>query len=404
MSTPIRQHLIDPEICIRCNTCEETCPIDAVTHNEDNYVVDAAICNACLDCISPCPTGAIDNWRIVMAPYAVEAQFEWDELPEQEEGLSLEGASRAGEASEDEVLALLEKAHAGTGGKVRAPASASQPYVNLYTRERPALAKVAGNFRLTDAGSDSDIHHIVLDFGPQSFPVLEGQSIGIVPPGEDERGRPHHVRLYSVASPRDGERPNHNNLSLTVKREVYERDGARREGVASSYLCDLNKGEEVQVTGPFGNTFLMPNDPEAHIIMVCTGTGSAPFRAMTERRRRRGERAGKLLLFFGARTPGELPYFGPLTKLPDSLIQKELCFSRLADQPKEYVQDRMRRLGSPVAELLRDERTHLYICGLKGMETGVAEALQSLCREAGLDWSGLAAGMREQGRYHVETY
>ena len=28
----LKQHLIDPEICIRCNTCEETCPIDAVTH------------------------------------------------------------------------------------------------------------------------------------------------------------------------------------------------------------------------------------------------------------------------------------------------------------------------------------------------------------------------------------
>ena len=62
-STAIKQHLIDPEICIRCNTCEETCPIDAVTHNDDNYVVDAAKCNYCMDCISPCPTGAIDNWR-----------------------------------------------------------------------------------------------------------------------------------------------------------------------------------------------------------------------------------------------------------------------------------------------------------------------------------------------------
>ncbi|MCV6902575.1 MAG: 4Fe-4S binding protein, partial [Achromobacter xylosoxidans] len=28
----LKQHLIDPEICIRCNTCEETCPIDAITH------------------------------------------------------------------------------------------------------------------------------------------------------------------------------------------------------------------------------------------------------------------------------------------------------------------------------------------------------------------------------------
>ncbi|TND03719.1 MAG: Benzoyl-CoA oxygenase component A [Rhodocyclaceae bacterium] len=31
--TIMRQHLIDPEICIRCNTCEETCPVDAISHD-----------------------------------------------------------------------------------------------------------------------------------------------------------------------------------------------------------------------------------------------------------------------------------------------------------------------------------------------------------------------------------
>jgi ferredoxin len=70
----LRQHLIDPEICIRCNTCEETCPIDAITHDARNYVVDAAICNSCNACISPCPTGAIDNWRQVVRANAVFAR------------------------------------------------------------------------------------------------------------------------------------------------------------------------------------------------------------------------------------------------------------------------------------------------------------------------------------------
>ncbi len=59
----IRQHLIDPEICIRCNTCEATCPVGAITHDDRNYVVRADVCNGCMACISPCPTGSIDNWR-----------------------------------------------------------------------------------------------------------------------------------------------------------------------------------------------------------------------------------------------------------------------------------------------------------------------------------------------------
>ena len=54
-----KQHLIDPEICIRCNTCEATCPVGAVTHDDINYVVDAEKCNYCMDCIAPCPTGSI---------------------------------------------------------------------------------------------------------------------------------------------------------------------------------------------------------------------------------------------------------------------------------------------------------------------------------------------------------
>ena len=41
--TLVKQHLIDPEVCIRCNTCEETCPVDAITHDDRNYVVDAEV-------------------------------------------------------------------------------------------------------------------------------------------------------------------------------------------------------------------------------------------------------------------------------------------------------------------------------------------------------------------------
>jgi len=61
----IRQHLIDPEICIRCNTCEATCPVGAITHDDRNYVVDAGKCNLCMACVPPCPTGSIDNWRLM---------------------------------------------------------------------------------------------------------------------------------------------------------------------------------------------------------------------------------------------------------------------------------------------------------------------------------------------------
>jgi benzoyl-CoA 2,3-dioxygenase component A len=210
-------------------------------------------------------------------------------------------------------------------------------------------------------------------------------------------GRPHDIRLYSVASARDGEKRNANNLSITVKRA--------ERGIASNYLCDLRVGDKVAVTGPFGATFLMPNDPNADMLMICTGTVSAPFRAFTERRRRAAPGApGRMMMFFGARTPDELPYFGPLQKLPDSLLEKHLVFSRLPGQPKQYVQDRMRAHSAPVSKLLKRECGHIFICGLRGMEAGVEDALADICRENGLDWSALKPQLRASGRYHVETY
>ena len=398
MSVPIKQHLIDPEICIRCHSCEEACPVDAITHDDNNVVVDAAVCNFCMDCIAPCPTGSIDNWRVVATPYSLEEQFSWDELPEQAD---LEDSGGDGgdtiEALEDEVERLLAEAHQGAGGKARAPASASKPTVNLFNRGHPAVATVQGNYRLTAEDADSDVRHIILDLGQTVFPVLEGQSVGVLAPGTDANGQPHLPRLYSISSPRDGERPHTNNIALTVKREPM--------GVCSSYLCDLEKGDEVQLTGPFGSTFLMPNDPAARLVMICTGTGSAPFRAFTmHRQRTAAEGGGQLVLFFGARTPESLPYFGPLKKVPDALLAKHLVFSRLPGEPKEYVQDRMVAQAQVLAPLLDDSHTHVYVCGLKAMETGVDDAFARIAADAGLDWAALKAEMRDGGRYHVETY
>jgi benzoyl-CoA 2,3-dioxygenase component A len=265
-----------------------------------------------------------------------------------------------------------------------------------------------GNVRVTEVGTEYDTHHIMLDFGTMPFPVLEGQSIGVIPPGQDAAGRPHHARQYSIASPRNGERPGYNNISLAVKRVLEDHQGNPVRGVASNYLCDLKVGEKVQVIGPFGASFLMPNHPRSNIVMICTGTGSAPMRAMTEWRRRlraSGKfEGGKLMLFFGARTKEELPYFGPLKSLPKDFIDINLAFSRTPGQPKRYVQDLMRERAADLAALLKDPNTCVYVCGLKAMEDGVVLALRDVVREAGMSWDAIGAALKKEGRLHLETY
>jgi benzoyl-CoA 2,3-dioxygenase component A len=398
MTGLVRQHLIDPEVCIRCNTCEETCPHGAITHDRRNYAVKFDVCDGCGACLPPCPTGAIDSYVQTLEPYPIAQQLTWDELPASDSPSATPPASLPPDV--ERIIAESERSAAAPP-----PWSAAHPYVALYTRERPVTATVSGNLLLTHA-PDNEIHHLVLELNNNAFPLLEGQSVGVLPPGTDQEGRPHHLRLYSVASPRDGERPRRNNFALTVKRVLKNHQGQPVRGVASNYLCDLKKGDEVKLTGPYGESFLMPNHPGSKLMMICTGTGSAPFRAMTERRRRRIglNEGGELLLFFGARRPEELPYFGPLLKLPKELIQVELAFSRVEGRPREYVQDRMRSRAEAVRRFLEDDQAYLYLCGHKMMEAGVREALDEICRWSGLDWPSLEQKMRAGGRFHVETY
>jgi len=426
----IKQHLIDPEICIRCNTCEAICPVQAITHDSRNYVVDAEKCNWCNDCISPCPTGSIDNYRTMprIKAYSLAEQLTWDNLPVElsaAERTALMGDAAADTATtEPEPEIAVETPVDPTGqatfksaayGATIPPWSAAHAYTNLYgpkAAQKTVTATVTGNVRVTEvgkqAGHDYDTHHIVLDFGNMPFPVLEGQSIGIVPPGTDAKGRPHHARQYSIASPRNGERPGYNNLSLTIKRVLEDHTGQPVRGVASNLMCDLQVGDKVEVIGPFGTSFLMPNHPKSNIVMICTGTGSAPMRAMTEWRRRLRQsgkfEGGKLMLFFGARTQEELPYFGPLQNLPKDFIDIHFAFSRTQGAPKRYVQDAMRERAADLAALLQDGNAYFYVCGLKSMEEGVVLALHDVATQAGLNWDTIGAALKREGRLHLETY
>jgi benzoyl-CoA 2,3-dioxygenase component A len=377
-------------------------------------------------CVPPCPTGSIDNWRQMpkVKAYSLDEQLSWDELPGElsseqlaefgaDAGSSSQGQPEFSAASAASAAAQAQGSSFNSAqyGASMPPWSAAHPYTNLYgpkAADKTITATVTGNLRVTEVGKDYDTHHVVLDFGATPFPVLEGQSIGIIPPGVDASGRPHHARQYSVASPRNGERPGHNNLSLTIKRVLEDHQGQPVRGVASNFMCDLQVGDKVEVIGPFGSSFLMPNHPRSSIVMICTGTGSAPMRAMTEWRRRlraSGKfEGGKLMLFFGARTQQELPYFGPLQSLPKDFIELHFAFSRTPGQPKRYVQDLMRERAADLALALKDPSTYFYVCGLKSMEEGVVLALRDVAQQAGLDWDSVAGSLKRDGRLHLETY
>ncbi len=132
------------------------------------------------------------------------------------------------------------------------------------------------------------------------------------------------------------------------------------------------------------------------------------MRAMTEHRRRLRSagkfESGRLMLFFGARTQEELPYFGPLQSLPKDFIDISFTFSRTPGQPKRYVQDALRERAADLVPLLQDPNACFYVCGLKAMEEGVVLALRDVATAAGLDWDTVGAALKREGRLHLETY
>ena len=137
MNAPVKQHLIDPEICIRCHSCEAACPIGAIEHDEVNVVVKADACNFCMSCIPVCPTGSIDNWRLVAEPYSLAEQYSWGDLPPQG---AVGEAPAAVEATDETVAALLAEAHAGAEGVSRAPGLRRQADRSTSTR-RPSPSR-----------------------------------------------------------------------------------------------------------------------------------------------------------------------------------------------------------------------------------------------------------------------
>jgi ferredoxin--NADP+ reductase len=54
--------------------------------------------------------------------------------------------------------------------------------------------------------------------------------------------------------------------------------------------------------------------------------------------------------------------------------------------------------------MIENPKTHVYMCGLKGMEPGIDEAMAAAAAAKGLDWSELRPQLKKAERWHVETY
>jgi len=291
--------------------------------------------------------------------------------------------------------------------------------VNTYRPKTPFVGTVKENYSLLKEGAIGRVNHITFDLsgGDPFLNYVEGQSVGIMAAGEDANGKPHKLRLYSIASTRHGDDFEGNTVSLCVRQLQYEKDGQTINGVCSTYLCDIKPGDQVKITGPVGKEMLLPEDEDANIVMLATGTGIAPMRAYLRRMFEPSEREknnwnfkGKAWLFMGAPKSANLLYEEDLQRYlknyPDNFKYTK-AISREQQNTKGgrmYIQDRVLESANELFNMIEDEKTHIYLCGLKGMEPGIDEAMTKAAEEKGLNWAELRPQLRKAGRWHVETY
>jgi ferredoxin--NADP+ reductase len=268
----------------------------------------------------------------------------------------------------------------------------------------PVTGKVVQSRLCTKGKSSSYVRHVCVDVSgtPLEGVWQAGQSFGVVPPGTDANGKPHKVRLYSIASPTYGEDGEGKVLSTTCKRLLAEREpqGEKDDpadhrlfvGVCSNHVCDLREGDPIAVAGPNGKRFLLPADRDAHdYLFLATGTGVAPFRGFVHElfvgppagsRARASWRPTRSTVHLVMGTPysSDLIYdeFFREVAAANPAFRYHPVISREArpDGGKgEYVHHYVDRALPQFESLLRSERTLIYVCGLAGMQVGIFQTL-----------------------------
>ncbi|MGB3511262.1 MAG: ferredoxin-NADP reductase [Microcoleaceae cyanobacterium] len=290
--------------------------------------------------------------------------------------------------------------------------------VNIYRPKNPFVGKCLSTTEQVREGGEGTVRHLVFDTSGSELRYLEGQSIGIIPPGTDDKGKPHKLRLYSIASTRHGDNLDDQTVSLCVRQLEYKHPetGETVYGVCSSYLCNMNEGDDVSITGPVGKEMLLPDDEDATIIMIATGTGIAPFRAFLWRMFKEREQnpdyqfQGMAWLFFGCAYTPNILYKEELEELqrqfPDNFrvtyaISRE---QKNKDGGKMYIQHRIQEHSEELWQLIQKPNAHTYICGLKGMEGGIDEGMSAVTGQFDVDWSEYQKQLKKDHRWHVETY
>ncbi|XP_022845410.1 ferredoxin--NADP reductase, embryo isozyme, chloroplastic-like [Olea europaea var. sylvestris] len=297
---------------------------------------------------------------------------------------------------------------------------AKEPPLHLYKSNEPYTATIVSVETIVGPTAPTEACHIVIDHGG-NLPHWEGQSYGIIPPGENPKmpGSPQNVRHYAIASSRYGDYFDGKTASLCVGRVVYYdpetgKEEPSKKGACSNYLCDSKPGDKIQVTGPYGKMMILPvDDPNATHIMIATGTGVAPYRGYLRRMFMEDiptfKFGGLAWLFLGVANSDSLLYDDELSKYlqdyPDKFRYDRALSREWRNKSggRMCVQDKIEEYSDEIFKLL-DSGAHIYFCGLKRMMPGIQDTLERIAKEKGESWDEKLSQLKKNGQWHIAVY
>ncbi|KAJ5857263.1 NADPH-cytochrome p450 reductase FAD-binding alpha-helical domain-3 [Penicillium solitum] len=195
------------------------------------------------------------------------------------------------------------------------------------------------------------------------------------------------VRTYSL-SMAPSFKPLHCSLTFSIVNEPAWSGNGRYLGVGSNYLASLTPGSILYVSPrPAKDAFHLPADQSSNpIIMICAGSGLAPFRSFIQDRMsclQQGKPLAKALLFFGCRDPHlDDLYHDELSDFESAgVVEVRRAYSKVPNhylaKGCRYVQHRL----LTETETIQDMWAHnaiIYLCGSANMAKGVKAVLENM--------------------------
>lgn len=229
---------------------------------------------------------------------------------------------------------------------------------------------------------------------------------------------PLQPRFYSISSSKDAVPSQIHVTVAVVKFKTQDGMGPIHYGVCSNYLRDVPESSKIVCFVRSAPNFRLPDNNQLPVVMVGPGTGIAPFRSFWQQRQfdmiktisSGNENFGKMVLFVGCRRPSVELYREETKLMKESNILTDIytAYSRLPNEPKRYVQDIIREVGSSIYDLIIQQKGHFYVCGDVSMAEDVRQTLRNVIQDHGCTSQQCAESimisLQDENRYHEDIF